>query len=88
MNHRHRKVLHALFAHPIPANVSMKDVEAVLGELGATIENRHGSRVAVTLNGHTVVVHHAGHALPKDEIVQVRRFLEASGVDPARDYPV
>ena len=34
MNHRHRKVLHALFAHPISANISFKDVESLLSELG------------------------------------------------------
>lgn len=88
MNHRHRKVLHALFADPIPNNLSMKEVEGVLGELGAILENRHGSRIAVTLQDKTVVVHHAGHALPKDEVVQIRRFLESCAIDPARDYPL
>ena len=26
MNHHHRKILHSLFAHPINANIGMKDV--------------------------------------------------------------
>jgi hypothetical protein len=38
MNHRHRKVLHALFAHPVSANIHANDVEAVLTELGAELE--------------------------------------------------
>ncbi|MBT6118121.1 MAG: hypothetical protein HOH66_09670, partial [Rhodospirillaceae bacterium] len=50
MNHKHRKVLHALYAHPISANIDMKAVEAVFGELGAEVDNRHGSRIGVTLN--------------------------------------
>ena len=30
MNHRHRKVLHGIFAHPVSANIAMKDIEAVV----------------------------------------------------------
>ena len=30
---------------------------------------------------------HAQHSLPKEEVVQIRRHLEACGVDPAK-YPV
>lgn len=88
MNHRHRKVLHAMFAHPLPTNIAMKDVEAVLGELGAELDNRHGSRVGVSLGGHMVVVRNVHRALPKDEIVQLRKFLQTCGIDPARDYPI
>lgn len=87
MNHRHRKVLHAIFAHPINANVHFKDVEAVLRELGAEIEEKSGSRIGVTLNGHTVAFHHAQHDLPKEEVVLVRRFLEQCGIDISK-YPV
>jgi len=82
MNHRHRKVLHALFAHPISANIDFKDVTSVLGELGAEIENRQGARIAVTLHGHTILLHHAQHSLPKDEVVQIKKFLIDCGVAP------
>jgi hypothetical protein len=34
MNHHHRKILHTLFTHPINTNISLKEVESVLGELG------------------------------------------------------
>ena len=68
MNHRHRKVVHAIFAHPIPANLDFKEVESTLKELGAEIEERAGARVAVTLKGHTVLFHHAHHSVPKDEV--------------------
>jgi len=86
MNHRHRKVLHALFDHPVSANIDFKEVEAMLRELGATIDNRSGSRVGVTLGGHTAVFHHAHHSLPKEEVAQMRKFLASCGVDPAK-YP-
>jgi hypothetical protein len=88
VNHKHRKVLHALFAHPVSANIDMKQVQAVFGELGAEVDNRHGARIGVTLNGHTAVFHHAQHDLPKGEVQQIRKFLEECGIDPARDYPV
>lgn len=87
MNHRHRKILHALFAHPISANIDFKEVEATLRELGAEIENRHGARVAVSLNGHTALFHHANHSVPKDEVVQIKKFLIDCGIAPEQ-YPV
>ncbi|MGE0231313.1 MAG: HicA protein [Flavobacteriaceae bacterium] len=87
MNHRHRKILHSLFAHPVSANIDPKEVEAVLLELGATVDNRTGARIGVSLDGHTAVFHKAHHALPKEEVAQIRHFLERCGITPA-DYPV
>ncbi len=87
MNHRHRKVVHAIFAHPIPANLDFREVESTLKELGADIEDRTGSRIAVTMKGHTVLFHHANHSVPKDEVVQIRRFLIDCGVAPEQ-YPL
>jgi hypothetical protein len=87
MNHRHRKVLHALFAHPISANIDFKEVIHVLEELGAETESKAGNRVGVTLNGQEAAFTHAHHSLPKEEVVQIRKFLERCGVDPAT-YPV
>lgn len=86
MNHRHRKVLHAIFAHPISANIDFKAIEAVFKELGAEIEERSGARIAVTLKGHTALFHHAQHSVPKEEVVQIRRFLIDCGVAPEQ-YP-
>ncbi|HEX4893818.1 MAG TPA: type II toxin-antitoxin system HicA family toxin [Hyphomicrobiaceae bacterium] len=87
MNHRHRKVLHALFAHPVSANINFKEVVHVLEELGAEVENKAGNRIGVTLNGHTAAFVHAQHDLPKDEVAQIRKFLTSCGVDPAA-FPV
>ena len=89
MNHRHRKVLHALFAHPVSANIAMKDVEAVIGELGGTVDTgHHGGRIGFSLGGRSAVFHRAEHSLPKEEVVRIRGFLEEQGIDPARDYPL
>jgi hypothetical protein len=86
MNHRHRKVLQALFAHPISANIDFKDVVHVLEELGAQVDDKSGNRIGVTLKGHSAAFTHAQHSLPKDEVAQIRKFLEMCGVDPAA-YP-
>lgn len=87
MNHRHRKTLHAIFAHPINSNLDYKAVVHVLEQLGAEVENKSGNRIGVTLNGHTVALTHVNHDLPKEEVVQVRKFLSACGVDPEA-YPI
>lgn len=87
MNHRHRKVLHAIFAHPISGNIDFKDVQHVFAQLGAEIENKSGNRIGVTFKGHTVAFTHAHHAVPKEEVIQIRKFLEQCGIT-ATDYPV
>jgi hypothetical protein len=88
MNHKHRKVLHALFAHPISANIALKDVESVFKELGAETKSAHSGKLHVTLKGQSANFSHAGHSLPTEEVVQVRKFIEGCGVDPERDYPL
>jgi hypothetical protein len=87
VNHHHRKILHALFEHPVSANIAFKDVERLLDDLGAIVEARSGGRTAIKLNGHTVFLHTAHHSISKDEVVSVRHFLKECGIDPAQ-YPV
>jgi hypothetical protein len=86
MNHHQRKVLHAIFAHPINANLEMKDIVNVLNGLGAEIDAKSKSRLGVTLNGRTTVLHLASHNLLKAEVMQVRKFLESCGIT-AEAYP-
>ncbi len=82
MNHRHRKVLAALFAHPISANIDFKEVVHMLEEMGAEVDHKTGNRIGVTLKGHTAAFTNAHHALPKEEVTQIRKFLIDCGVDP------
>lgn len=88
MNHHHRKVLHALFAHPISANLDLNHVESVFRELGAEVTTAHSGKLTVQLNGHSASFAAAHHHLPKEEVVQMRKFLETCGVEPGRDYPL
>ena len=66
----------------------MKDVESVQQELEAEINAAHGGKMHVSLNGHSVNFSHSKHSLPKQEVIQVRKFVENCGIDPQRDYPV
>jgi hypothetical protein len=88
MNHRHRKVLHAIFDHPVSANIDPKAVEAVFEELGAEVTHNGSGRLAVKLNGQAHAFHNTQHSLSKDEVVAIRHFLTQSGLDPVRDYPL
>jgi hypothetical protein len=88
MNHKHRKVLHSLFAHPMNDNIDFDQVESVLRELGAEIEERHGSKISVALNGKKHAFKHPKHSIPRDEVVELRHFLTDAGIDPERDYPL
>ena len=88
MNHKHCKILHSLFAHLISGNISLKQVKSDFQELGAEIEERQHSKIALKLNGHTVAFHHAKHNLPKQEVQQIKKFIADCGIDPTRDYPL
>ena len=88
MNHRHRKVLHALFAHPVSANIDPKAVVSVLEDVGAEVTHTGHGRLSVKLNGHAHAFHDSHHSLSKDEVVDIRSFLTTAGVDPERDFPL
>jgi hypothetical protein len=88
MNHRHRKVLHSLFSHPLPSNVHLHDVEGVLRDLGADLTHSGHGRLNVSYKGHNASFHGSDHGLSKDEVSNMRKFIEICGVDPARDYPL
>jgi hypothetical protein len=87
MNHHHRTTLHALFAHPVSANIDPKKVLHVFEELGAEVGNASGNRVKIKFNGHTAAFPHAQHSLSKDEVVELRKFLEQCGINPEK-YPL
>ena len=53
-------------------------------DIGAEVDNKPGNRVGVKLNGHFAAFRHAHRDLPKEEVVQVRKFLETCGVTPAK----
>ncbi len=88
MNHRHRKILHSLYAHPLSGNISPVAVWSVLEKLGAEVEERQHGKIAVKLNGHRVNFPQAGHSLAVEEIINIRKFLDDCGIDCKKDYPL
>lgn len=88
MNHRHRKVLHSLFSHPLPSNIHLHEVEAVFKDMGAELGHSGHGRLTVALNGKNATFHGSDHGLSKDEVSNLRHFVESCGIDPARDYPL
>jgi hypothetical protein len=84
MNKRHRVTLAAIFATPTPANLRWSNIEALFRALGATVQEREGSRVVVALGG-AVRVFHRPHPRPevgRATVRDVRDFLIQAGVSP------
>lgn len=84
MSHKHDHTLRALFAHPMSMNIKWADVVKLFEHLGAAVEVVHGGREKVKLNGkeHTFHIPHSKAIDSKDEVVQIRHFLEECGVTP------
>ncbi|WP_342453253.1 type II toxin-antitoxin system HicA family toxin [Jiella mangrovi] len=61
------------------------DIEALLLDLGAKIEERAGSRVGVILFGEIRVFHrpHPSPETDKGAVVSIRKWLESNGVRPS-----
>jgi HicA toxin of bacterial toxin-antitoxin, len=84
MKRAHAKTLAAIYAHPTSANIAWKDIESLFSGLGAVVQEREGSRVAVVLFGE-VRVFHRPHPSPKTDkgaVTSARRWLEQHGVKP------
>jgi shikimate 5-dehydrogenase len=87
VNHRHRKVLYAVFAHPLNHNIDPTLLRHVFEELGAEIRETGAGSTQVTLNGKVRAFHLGQHSVPGEVVMQVRHFLKDAGVDPEA-YPV
>ena len=84
MKRKHAKTLASIFSRPTPASVPWKDIQMLFGALGAEIEEREGSRVAVFLFGEIRVFHrpHPSPDTDKGAVASIRKWLEDNGVMP------
>lgn len=84
MSHKPEHTLEQLFAHPISMNIHWKDVLHLFESLGAQVEVVHGGREKVRLNGqeHTFHIPHGKSIESKEEVVQIKHFLERCGIGP------
>ena len=81
---KHDRTLASIFANPTRANIKWRDAEAMIASMGGTVEERRGSRVVVSLNGHNTVFHrpHPSPDTDKGAVKSLRRFLQKAGVAP------
>ena len=84
MNKRHQKTLNSIFTQPISGNIKWRNVEALLKNLGATLNERAGSRVAVSLEGRTAYFHrpHPSPNMDKGAVRDLRKFLQSVRITP------
>ena len=81
---RHGRTLVAFFAHSVSGNIRWRDIESLLRALGAEVEERAGSRVAVVFHGQVQVFHrpHPEPTTDKGAVASIGKWLEANGVKP------
>ncbi len=82
MQKKHRKTLESIFAQPVRANISWRDIESLFVSLGAEISEGKGSRVRIALNDVRAVFHrpHPQKETDKGAVKSVRRFLKEAGI--------
>ena len=82
MSNKHLHLLQAIYRDPPSSNIHWREVESLLGHLGATIESAHGARFRIVLNRFEFFMHHPHNTAtcPKQEIKQLREFLARAGV--------
>jgi hypothetical protein len=88
MNHRHRKVLHGIFAHPLSHNLDARAVEHVLGDLGAELSHTGHGALAVKIGNQQGSFHLGAGSVSGDEVMQLGKLLTDAGVQPERAYPL
>ena len=81
---RHRTTLEAIYRHPVSGTIDWSVIEALLVALGAVIQERAGSRVAVILEGKVHVFHrpHPSPEADKGAVRDVRAMLREAGIEP------
>jgi len=84
MKRRHLRTLELMFHRPISGNIHWKDIEALFVELGATINEREGSRILVRLFDERRVFHrpHPSPNTDKGAVESIRKWLDDNGVKP------
>ena len=87
LSRKHNATLQAIFRRPVSGTIRWKDIEALFVALGADIEEREGSRVAVIFPGQMPAVFHRPHPSPmtdKGAVNVIRQWLERLGHAPVR----
>ena len=86
MSHMHEQLLRTIFHDPISANIHWREIESLLGHLGADIEPLSGARIRVKLNGVEGILHrpHHGTTLDKSSVRHLRDYLAHARMTPSQ----
>lgn len=78
------KTLELIFHRPVSGSIKWTEIEALFIELGANVQEREGSRIAVVLFGQVKVLHrpHPSPDTDKGAVASVRKWLDENGVRP------
>lgn len=84
LNKKQQRILTLIYQHPVPANIKWVDIENLFISLGASIQEREGSRIAVILFGQVKVFHrpHPDPNTDKGAVASIRKWLSENGVYP------
>lgn len=84
LSSRHRRTLEAVFKRPTRPDIPWRDIEALLGALGASKIEGRGSRVQFALGGRKATFHrpHPRKETNKGAVEAACRLLAAVGVVP------
>ena len=88
MNHKQRPTLHALFAHPVSSNIEPRLAYSLVETLGGEVTHGGHGHLVAKLNGHTHGFHDPTTPCRRTRSPSLRKFLEAAGIDPVRDFPL
>ena len=82
MGHKHDNLLRSVLQEAPGSNIHWREVESMLGHLGAQVEPSHGGRFKGTLNGVTDFRHHPHHSsvCTREHIKRLQDFLINAGV--------
>lgn len=81
---KHRRTLAAIFVRPTRSSLAFADIEALLVALGATVTERAGSRVKITLGDEEWHCHrpHPGKEARRYQVEEARELLQRLGARP------
>lgn len=84
MNSRQRKTLEAIFAKPVPVDLSWAELESLLLAIGAKKTEGSGSRVRFELGQTDIFLHrpHNPNTLRPYQVRLAREFFEKAGIRP------
>ncbi len=82
LNGHHRTTLERIFTHPVSHNIEWHDAVSLLGKVGTVVQEAN-DRYTITVGTTTQTFDQPKHNdLSTDQVVDLRRMLEAAGITP------